>query len=112
VYLYVGSALGPGGLRARLKHHLAISPRPHWHADYLRRYARLSNVWLSIGTDRRECSWTGILSGLPQIVAFGHGFGSSDCRCRSHLLRAGCADPQLRRTIVEHLPQPAAYITI
>jgi Domain of unknown function DUF123 len=35
-YVYVGSALGPGGVRARLAHHLKLSRRPHWHIDYLR----------------------------------------------------------------------------
>jgi len=34
-YVYVGSALGPGGVRARVRHHLLDSPRPHWHIDYL-----------------------------------------------------------------------------
>ena len=32
-YLYTGSALGPGGLRGRLRHHLQPAPRPHWHID-------------------------------------------------------------------------------
>ena len=35
-YVYLGSALGPGGLRARIAHHQKLSPRPHWHIDYLR----------------------------------------------------------------------------
>ena len=30
-YVYVGSALGPGGLRARVAHHQKVSQRPHWH---------------------------------------------------------------------------------
>jgi len=33
VYLYVGSAFGPGGVRARVNHHLHASSRPHWHID-------------------------------------------------------------------------------
>ncbi len=33
-YLYVGSALGPGGLRARLERHLCGKRRrAHWHID-------------------------------------------------------------------------------
>lgn len=28
-YGYLGSALGPGGLRARIAHHCNPSPRPH-----------------------------------------------------------------------------------
>ena len=32
-YVYVGSAFGPGGLKARIAHHVKISRRPHWHID-------------------------------------------------------------------------------
>src|SRR5208337_3227365 len=35
-YVYVGSALGPGGVRARVNHHMRASPRHHWHIDYVR----------------------------------------------------------------------------
>ena len=34
-YVYAGSAFGPGGLKARIAHHMRISQRPHWHIDYL-----------------------------------------------------------------------------
>ncbi len=40
-YLYIGSAWGPGGLRARIAHHFKPAWRPHWHIDYLRRRARV-----------------------------------------------------------------------
>ncbi len=43
-YCYVGSAFGPGGLRARLRHHARPAARPHWHIDYLRRYMTLRGV--------------------------------------------------------------------
>ena len=32
-YLYVGSAFGSGGLRARIGHHLESVAAPHWHLD-------------------------------------------------------------------------------
>lgn len=32
-YLYVGSAFGAGGLRARVGHHLEATTDPHWHID-------------------------------------------------------------------------------
>jgi Domain of unknown function DUF123 len=35
-YVYIGSAFGPGGLRARIGHHTARAARPHWHIDHLR----------------------------------------------------------------------------
>ncbi len=34
-YLYIGSACGSGGLRARIKRHLRRSKNIHWHIDYL-----------------------------------------------------------------------------
>ena len=36
-YAYTGSALGPGGLRARVGRHLRAEKRPHWHIDALTR---------------------------------------------------------------------------
>ena len=44
-YVYVGSAHGPGGLRARLAHHLEPTARPHWHIDYLRAHTNPEEVW-------------------------------------------------------------------
>ena len=44
-YIYLGSASGPGGLRARMAHHHKPSPRPHWHIDYLRAHTQLQCIW-------------------------------------------------------------------
>lgn len=44
LYLYVGSAFGPGGLRARIGHHAGRAKQPHWHVDYIRQYTRLKSV--------------------------------------------------------------------
>ena len=84
-YLYFGSAFGPGGLQARIKHHLQPSRRAHWHIDYLRREAKVLDAWYSIDRARLECIWANTalthrgFSLVPQ-------FGSSDCRCQSHLV--------------------------
>ncbi len=56
-YVYLGSALGSGGLRARLAHHQKLSTRPHWHIDHLRAHTRLHSVWLSYGGIRLEHEW-------------------------------------------------------
>src|ERR1035438_8832695 len=53
-YFYVGSALGPGGVRARLAHHLKPSRRPHWHIDYLRAHTRVEEIWYCLDTRRLE----------------------------------------------------------
>lgn len=82
--LYTGSALGPGGVRARLAHHGRLAAHPHWHIDYLRRHTVLEAVWFSYHAKRRECRWAMVLAemgGLPPPFRF----GASDCRCGSHL---------------------------
>lgn len=83
--LYVGSAFGPGGLGARLKHHLSISSRPHWHIDYLRREAVVEQVWYSEEQIPREHQWADRLQTTPGATIPAPGFGASDCTCRSHL---------------------------
>jgi Uri superfamily endonuclease len=85
LYVYVGSALGPGGVRTRVNHHLRDSPRPHWHIDYLRPHATVVEVWLCYGRKRREHLWARFLSSRSGVSVPMPGFGSSDCNCESHL---------------------------
>jgi Uri superfamily endonuclease len=87
-YVYLGSARGPGGLQARLRHHLARSSRPHWHIDHLRRVAEVRGIVFRVSVeDKLECAWT------QQLVQAGGKcpvarFGASDCRqgCEAHLV--------------------------
>jgi len=84
-YLYVGSAFGPGGLRARLAHHLSIATHPHWHIDYLRARTAPAAVWFQQHTSREEHRWTSALT-RGRWIEVGHArFGASDCTCHSHL---------------------------
>ena len=92
-HVYVGSALGSGGL-ARLERHIALSrekdKKPKWHVDYLstdRRFALRYTVH-AVTEERFECRLAGAL-GEPGIP----GFGSSDCDCPSHLFYR-TRDPQ------------------
>jgi Uri superfamily endonuclease len=86
-YSYQGSAMGPGGLRARLRHHLLGTARPHWHIDWLRRYARVETIWFCTGKERLECVWSQQILLLPDASTPALRFGSSDCcmGCLSHL---------------------------
>jgi Uri superfamily endonuclease len=84
-YLYVGSAFGAGGVRARVNHHLHASPQPHWHIDYLRPHATLEEVWLCHDRKRREHLWARLFSSMPGVSVPMPGFGSSDCDCEAHL---------------------------
>ncbi len=86
-YVYVGSALGPGGVRARVRRHLRTPRRPHWHLDALLPHVRVMGLWVGYGPERRECAWAAALGGLPGAGVPLPGFGASDCRCRAHLFR-------------------------
>lgn len=83
-YVYVGSAFGTGGLRARISHHLRVALRPHWHIDYLRRRARPEAVWYISGA-RREHEWAELIGTMRGAAVPMLGFGSSDCDCPAHL---------------------------
>ena len=98
-YAYVGSAMN--GFKARLAHHLKDSKKPHWHIDYLLKEADLVDIILcpsepfaschserseeSHGTQgrlRMECFLAQALAREFQSIP---NFGSSDCKCKSHL---------------------------
>jgi Uri superfamily endonuclease len=84
-HIYVGSALGPGGL-ARVRRHIRLAEkrdrRPKWHVDWLLTDPRFSLAYAICAPtpDRLECALAGVIGG--QSVP---GFGCSDCRCASHL---------------------------
>ena len=84
-YVYVGSAFGPGGLKARIGHHRKSSGRHHWHIDYLSAYLPPDEVWYTHDPTHREHHWSKILSHIGGASIPLPGFGSSDCRCISHL---------------------------
>nr|WP_242479620.1 GIY-YIG nuclease family protein [Lamprobacter modestohalophilus] len=84
--IYVGSALGPGGVAARCRHHHRIASRPHWHLDALRPYCDLIGVWVTYGQERLEHRWAQALSALPGAHWPLLRFGASDCRCPAHLI--------------------------
>ncbi len=84
-YVYCGSAYGPGGMRARLKRHLAPQKAPRWHVDHLS-LAASTRIAVPV-PGGSECTLFAALSSAPDFSIPAPGFGSSDCRrCASHLL--------------------------
>ena len=79
-YAYVGSAHGSGGLRARIQHHLESTADPHWHIDYLLRWAVPVEVWYAIADRKLEHDWAEFLEQLPLFRAPIPRFGASDYR--------------------------------
>lgn len=80
-YIYVGS--GMGNLEKRMSRHRRKRKNRHWHIDYIREHAKVVNI-LPIRSSRRlECE---IASDVRKISDSSiKSFGSSDCRCESHL---------------------------
>jgi Uri superfamily endonuclease len=87
-YGYVGSAIR--GVRPRLDRHLKHVKRLHWHIDYLLQYAEIEVILYGQCHWDVECALANQLSSIFQPVP---GFGSTDCRCSSHLFFARHRDP-------------------
>lgn len=85
-YVYVGSALN--GLEQRIKRHFATNMGKgkaiHWHIDYLLLSigVTLEGVYIKESNKHEECAIASRIAdrGYPL-----QRFGSSDCRCNSHL---------------------------
>ena len=84
-YIYVGSAFGPGGLKARIDHHRKRPGQPHWHIDYLGPFLKLIEIWYTYDPVRREHPWAQTILDTRGTSVPLAGFGSSDCRCVAHL---------------------------
>lgn len=84
-YAYAGSALGPGGIAARVGRHLRTGKKQHWHIDYLRERAEIVSVWELRSDAGGECLLANALATLNEADPV-RGFGATDCRCRSHLV--------------------------
>ncbi len=86
IYLYAGSAHGPGGIRARCSRHFRREKKLHWHVDWLTH--RATSIQAAAFFDKSECDL------VDEILRSGRGdcpikgFGSSDCmHCMAHLIR-------------------------
>jgi Uri superfamily endonuclease len=85
-YTYAGSALGPGGLPARLARHARADKRLHWHIDFLLQHAALDTIWQAAHPQKLECAWAMAMLDLLGAQTPVRRFGASDCRCSSHLI--------------------------
>lgn len=87
-YVYLGSARGPGGLRARLGRHIRGNGLAHWHIDYLRPHLELGAVGYLLASENLECAWSRSLATTPGASLPAPGFGASDCLqgCPAHLI--------------------------
>jgi Uri superfamily endonuclease len=84
LYVYVGSA--QTNLEKRAARHFSRTKRKFWHVDYLLGSERVSvfKVFYKKGARSEECKLAKELGKKGLAIK---GFGSSDCKCESHLFR-------------------------
>ena len=86
-YLYIGSA--KNGLLRRVARHLRKEKKIFWHIDYLLQYAKIEEIWVR-NDYFDECLALSEAKKLLKNSRFPlKKFGSSDCRCPSHLIWIG-----------------------
>jgi Uri superfamily endonuclease len=85
-YAYVGSA--QNNVEKRVKRHLRKRKSKFWHIDYLlgTRTTAVLKVFFREGGRPEECRISRWIAERGTPV---RGFGSSDCRCDSHLFKIG-----------------------
>ncbi|MEW6456760.1 MAG: GIY-YIG nuclease family protein [Acidobacteriota bacterium] len=97
LYLYVGSA--QGGLEYRIKRHLRKNKKLFWHIDYLRKEAEIEGVWIKKGRFN-ECAAVRKIQDSTCFSTFPvKGFGSSDCKCLTHLFYSSKNNSGIRNFI-------------
>lgn len=85
LYLYFGSAKGPGGIRARLGRHLRRQKTIRWHIDHVS--SQVDEVAGLVVPDLNECGLREKAMACFATSIPVPGFGSSDCRkCPAHFL--------------------------
>jgi Uri superfamily endonuclease len=83
-YAYVGSA--QNNLKKRIQRHLSGNKKKRWHIDYLLMspHVKVESAHYKRAKKDEECKIAHMLSSVEEPVK---GFGSSDCKCHSHLFR-------------------------
>ena len=88
IYLYIGSAMGPGGLEKRLARHKRKNKKLKWHIDYLTTQREATPIGsLVIKSNIPEAAIVEKLLKLQDFKIAIKGFGSTDSKAISHLLK-------------------------
>lgn len=78
-YAYIGSAMN--SLEKRIERHKRQNKKLHWHIDYLLKYGKITAVKTIESETKNECEVAKKFWKYSSIK----NFGSSDCKCKSHL---------------------------
>ncbi len=87
VYVYIGSAQGAGGIKARISRHLRKEKRLKWHIDYLTSLKETSILYIVYSCTRDSSAESRLVNTCSSILSGGpNGFGASDDpKNRTHL---------------------------
>lgn len=83
IYVYIGS--GMGGLTSRVKRHLTVGKKKHWHIDFLLPHAKVLGALLLPSNKREEDFWSMLV--CEHSTEAIEGFGSSDRNTVANLYR-------------------------
>lgn len=86
VYLYVGSSVGRGGVKSRLRRHLKTGKKLRWHIDFLTSIPEVEVVgaiWICGVEGVEDLLYNALLSCKFEVPILK--FGSSDTKHLSHL---------------------------
>ena len=83
-YVYVGQARN--GLQQRLNRHLRKEKKLFWHIDYLLSKAGIKEIWVKRDFFDECLTIKNVKNDMKDSFFPLKKFGSSDCRCPSHLL--------------------------
>jgi len=116
VYLYVGSARGFGGLKARLRRHLSRDKKMRWHIDYLTAHP-CTEVYGAIAlyhekSVKLESAAAEALRKCRGFAPAIRGFGSTDTEDETHLLKCLDKDKDPGNCLAEALKCVEAYLGI
>ena len=92
-YIYIGSAKGPGGLRARIERHLRKQKRIHWHIDYLTSTSECNIYAIVYALTNKDLESVLSAKLLKEKKCFNptiRGFGCSDKTSYTHLFKCNC----------------------
>ena len=102
-YIYIGSALN--SLENRINRHLRSDKKIYWHIDYLLKHSQIFNIFYRESNFKDEC----IIANLfKEYFISIEGFGSSDCKCKTHLfygLKEELLDFILKNNFYEYFNQ-------
>ena len=97
-YAYVGSS--QNNLTKIIRRHLSKNKKKKWHIDYLlmNPHVKVESAHCKEAKKDEECKIAHMLSSVEEPV---RGFGSSNCKCHSHLFRLKSIDHFIRHKFKE-----------